>query len=429
MISKLHLSPTLSSTCALGWSLESGQAEIAMRLGAALWRFWVSEGALREGREWLERALAAGGDVDPATHARALHFLGNLAVDVSDKARARALYEGSLAIRRALGDQHGVAASLNGLGIIAIEEGDYDRARQLHEESLAIRREIGDEAGQGHSIFNLGRAAAEAGDLATARVHLQAALDLRRHLNDDVGVGYAMWLLGQVAVREGSIEEAATLNTEALARFQQVDDQFGTGYARLGQGWIDAARGDDGQAADGYRQALALFHAIGERYGALASLEGLAAIAAGHGEHELAARWWSVATAERLARRMPIPAVDRDAHDRALADTRAALGAVAFSAAWAAGAIVPFDAAVAETLSTAPTAPKAERARADMRGLTVREQDVLRLIAHGYTNPEIAEALYISRRTAATHVGHILEKLDIPSRAAAAAFAVRSGLV
>jgi predicted ATPase/DNA-binding CsgD family transcriptional regulator len=414
---------------ALEWSLRSGQVETALRLGAALWRFWVSEGTLREGRDWLELALAAGGDVDPATRARALQFLGNLAVDVSDKVRALALYEASLAIRRELGDKHGIAASLNGLGIVAIEEGDYDRARQLHEESLAIRREIGDLAGQGHSIFNLARTSAEAGDLAGARAQLQAALDLRHRLDDSLGVGYAAWLLGQVAVREGKVDEAEVLNTEAMARFEQVDDQLGTGYAHLGQGCIGAARGDDRQAADGYMQALARFHALGERYGALASLEGLAAIAASQGDHEVATRWWSAAAAERHARHMPLPAVDRERHQRALAGSRAALGPVAYSAAWAAGAIVPFAAAVTEALSKGPPSARQARGTIDARGLTERERDVLRLIAQGHTNPEIAEALYISQRTAATHVSHILEKLDVPTRTAAAAYAVRAGLV
>jgi DNA-binding CsgD family transcriptional regulator/tetratricopeptide (TPR) repeat protein len=413
---------------ALAWSLGSGRVETALRLSAALWRFWVSEGALHEGREWLERGLAAGGDVNPATRARALHFLGNLAVDFSDNARARALFEASLAIRRELGDQQGIAASLNGLGIVAIEEGDYDRARRLHEESLAIRGEIDDQVGVGHSIYNLGRTSAEAGDLAAARPLLQAALDLRYQMEDTLGIGYAAWLLSQVAVREGKIDEAEAMNTEALARFEQVDDQLGVGYARLGQGVVGAARGDDRQAVDGYTQALALFHALGERYGALASLEGLAAIAAGRGDHEVAARWWSVATAERHARHMPLPAVDRDQHQRTLAGSRAALGDVVFSAAWAAGAIVPFDAAVTEALSTAPPSPKTVRVTSGESGLTAREQEVLRLIAHGHTNQEIADALHISTRTAATHVGHILEKLDLHSRAAAAAFAVRTGM-
>jgi DNA-binding NarL/FixJ family response regulator len=61
-------------------------------------------------------------------------------------------------------------------------------------------------------------------------------------------------------------------------------------------------------------------------------------------------------------------------------------------------------------------------------GLTPRETEVLRLIAGGRSNKEIATELSISYRTATTHVASILGKLGVESRAAAAAFAVRGGI-
>jgi DNA-binding CsgD family transcriptional regulator len=65
---------------------------------------------------------------------------------------------------------------------------------------------------------------------------------------------------------------------------------------------------------------------------------------------------------------------------------------------------------------------------AEPHGLSARELEVLRLIAAGHTDREIAEALTISRRTATTHLTHILDKLGLDSRTAAAAHAVRHGL-
>jgi DNA-binding CsgD family transcriptional regulator len=64
----------------------------------------------------------------------------------------------------------------------------------------------------------------------------------------------------------------------------------------------------------------------------------------------------------------------------------------------------------------------------DSLGLTAREREVLALLAAGRSNPQIAEALFISRKTASVHVSNIIGKLDVSSRGEAAALAHRLGL-
>lgn len=61
--------------------------------------------------------------------------------------------------------------------------------------------------------------------------------------------------------------------------------------------------------------------------------------------------------------------------------------------------------------------------------LTAREQEVLRLVALGRTNPQVGEELFISRKTASVHVSNILSKLGVRTRGEAAAVAHRASFV
>jgi len=111
----------------------------------------------------------------------------------------------------------------------------------------------------------------------------------------------------------------------------------------------------------------------------------------------------------------------------------AALGEAGFAAALAAGRALPVPEMLAETERRAALAFRPSRGdrvgrSAAPSGLTARELEVLRLVATGRTNREIAAALFVTQRTAATHVTHILAKLGVESRIKAAAWAVRHGL-
>jgi DNA-binding NarL/FixJ family response regulator len=90
---------------------------------------------------------------------------------------------------------------------------------------------------------------------------------------------------------------------------------------------------------------------------------------------------------------------------------------------------MPLDDVIAEALSIAMAVASGDDAVAENPGgLTPREVQVLGLLVDGLSDREIAERLFVSRHTAANHVGSILSKLGVPSRAAAAAWAVRNGI-
>ena len=115
--------------------------------------------------------------------------------------------------------------------------------------------------------------------------------------------------------------------------------------------------------------------------------------------------------------------------DRDRQRLRAAMGAGAFDAEYAAGRVLDLtlamDTAVADEAGPAAPAPSDPLARF---GLTEREREVLLLLAAGRSNPEIGQALFISTKTASVHVSNILAKLGVSGRVEAAAVAHRLGV-
>jgi non-specific serine/threonine protein kinase len=112
-------------------------------------------------------------------------------------------------------------------------------------------------------------------------------------------------------------------------------------------------------------------------------------------------------------------------HDRAATRARAVLGEQRFAALRAAGRALSLEEAIAMAATvTVPESQSAPSLGSPAAGpLTTREHDVLRLIVAGQTDREIAETLFLSLRTVNTHVAHILAKLDVATRRAAATWA------
>ncbi|MGH2397248.1 MAG: ATP-binding protein, partial [bacterium] len=110
---------------AIEYSLATDDAEGALRLGTALWRFWHVRGHWTEGRQRLEAAISAATRAQPSLRARALHAAGMLAQRQGDYERATTLSEESLTLQQTLGDAHGIATSLTTLGNIAYVQANY----------------------------------------------------------------------------------------------------------------------------------------------------------------------------------------------------------------------------------------------------------------------------------------------------------------
>ena len=133
-----------------------------------------------------------------------------------------------------------------------------------------------------------------------------------------------------------------------------------------------------------------------------------------------------------------MPPIERADYERAVAAVRMQLGEQIFATAWNEGrAMTPEQALATRELATLPqpllsalsAIPPVKPAPTYPDGLTIREVEVLRLVAQGLTSAQIAEQLVISMVTVNFHVRSIYSKLGVTSRAAATRYAVEHHLV
>ena len=381
---------------ALAWLEQSGEDEALLQLVGTLWPLWYFRSHRSEGRQWLERALARAPAAPTALRARGLQGAGVLAHYQGDDERAVPLLEEALALCRSVGDRLGAALTLFVLGIVAEDNGDYDTAAARIEEALAI--------------FQV---AAETAWVALAHYHL-----------------------GVVASGQGAADQARAQLAEAVALFQDVGNRWGVAIALDYLGLVAADQGAVAEAAAWYIQSLPLVREAGSREDIIRGLAGLAVLAGASQQHEEAARLFGAVAGFGDVLGISFALPERAVYQRSERAVRSRLGEAAFATAYAMGRTAPLEHTlvaahdlVARLLSADHTSPYEEPSPKADSGLTPRELDVLRFIVVGSRDHEIAAALFLSRRTVQTHVRHLLTKLGVNTRAEAAAYAVRRGLV
>jgi DNA-binding CsgD family transcriptional regulator len=278
------------------------------------------------------------------------------------------------------------------------------------------------------AAYALALAALVEGDDARAATLLSEAVATSRGTGAQRALAYALTDLGGVACRQGDGDRAAALLAEGLALHRALGNQPGLADALIAAGVAVGRRGDHDGAEVLLREAAAVCQGLGDPERARRCLAGLAEVAAAHGHYARAARLLGAALAPRDRPGPVLPPAERAAQERLAADVRAALGATAT----ADGASPPPLAALAEALTPAgadaPGRGPARRHPAPPDGLTPREAAILRLIAAGRTNREIAGDLGVGVRTVESHVNNLYAKLHLRGRTEATAYAFRHGL-
>jgi len=400
---------------ALRWYLAREDQDGALALSSALSAFWLSRGHLTEGRRWLEQALALGDGPPTADWARAQVAAGLLAYHQADYAVAAVHLQRGLDQCRVRGDEADVAGVLAALALARARAGDLAPALHLAEEAVDAYRRLDDEAGVGRSLETLGRVLWIRGDYGQARARLQESLVVaRRHGARDVAAS-ALQGLGYVALVDGDLERASELLEESLAEFRELGDRWWALRGICALGHVAARRGAHAAARLQFEQGLQTARELGDPMLEAACLEGLAGA---HGP-AMAARLLGAAETLRERAGAAWPAFVNADSESSADRVRRALGDERFAAEWMRGRAM----GAAEILGLAHPHPPGNPA-----GLTVREAEVLRLVAGGLSDAQVAERLVLSVRTVHSHVRSIYRKLGVRSRSAATGYALRQGL-
>ena len=286
----------------LAWSAEN-DVDTGLRMGAALWRFWVVRGYMREGRAQLEGLLAhPRAQGKSRARAAALTGLGTLIFELGDSVGSKPVLAEALKMLRDLGDERGLATNLNHLGWITAQLGEIRASKALNKEALTLNTRLGQTRGVAVSLNNLGWLALYQGDFVKARELLSDSLALRLELGDRRGAAYAQVNLAWAERYLGHLTEANGRLETALGTLRQLGDHQLVAWALYQKGCLALARGEVEDARQQARASERLWREVGNHDGIALTLTTLADLTRICGELEEAAAL--LGEAQRLWQRL-----------------------------------------------------------------------------------------------------------------------------
>jgi predicted ATPase/DNA-binding CsgD family transcriptional regulator len=399
---------------AMRWALDNDEAETAVRLAGALWRvWWVSHPSgrkhwhdgVQEGRDWIEQALAHSRDLPAEAVAEAL--IGACAFNrlQGDVTTAQEYAEELLRRSRAAQYAYGTYWALYILGQLVTAH-----------EWRGTTFELDDPADKenGHPPNE-----------ALGRRLFRQALDLAASIrNPENHTAIVLERLAALERRAGAWDEAANCLSQAADLSRKTGNPHVLARSLVGYAQVLRHQGNYRSAAQILGEAALSLVNQPDLSGVHSVLVELALISSRLGQTERTIHF--LAAAEHL----PSHAQYQESHDQLVTRAIVKLGQSAFSSIWDAHHPRSLEEILNDIEAFAASIPDSRHAVAveSHRGLSPREVDVLRNLAEGLTNRDIAERLSLSERTVENHVLHILTKLDLGSRTAAAIYALRQGL-
>lgn len=426
---------------ALRWFLEQSKMDKASRLASALEWFWAGGSYWSEGLWWLEQILAQRHVLRTREQAMALTVAGKLAQMQGNYVQATLWGREGLAFFRQIEERGGIITALTHLAYTHIEQGEYDCAIMLAEEAYLLEQQAGRYTRA--LRCSLIRALVFAGKYERAQQLAEEVRSASQHLADQTGMPTVQITLGWIALLQSDLQAARTHLEAAWNGYRAVgfvrlmlEAQALLALVSMRQGALERAREQYQELA---QQCLARAEAgyIPQVLGP--ALRGLGLVAAQQGHHVLAARLWGAA--QRLN---PIMwPFEKEVYHAQVSAVSALFDEATFALLWKQGEHLSPEALLAMqeqgdlpiSLSEVPlphmasplvivSHPVVPRWQGV---LTAREGEVLRLLAEGKTNRQIAEELVISPRTVNTHLTSLYQKMDVTSRTAATRVAIEHG--
>jgi len=439
---------------AVAFSLAQADPEPGLRLATALRVFWQARGHAAEGADMVQALLdvpAAQGST--LTRARALAAAAHILSKTGGYTIAGGYCDEALAIARAAGDEILVADLLNERAWVLVSQGCHEAALQLIESGLGLARRLQDPHLTGLLLSTRAYATYGAGKHADAVRDVAEALRLSRQAGDQLMVGQMLGNLGTYELAANDLDAARRHLAESVHIARTFNSRSDIVYQTFNLGLAEYLGGSPAAAEALFAESLDLARRTGMRSSTAYALIGLALAGRGGADPRWSARVHGAADQALADLGHSLEPLEKRLADLDRQRLRAAMGDAVFDAEYAAGRTLDSAhvlATLGRTDAAAAPARVAHKALPGMsagRGgalvsgrdaavsgepavvLTPRELDVLKLVAQGLSNPDIARRLVVSEHTVHRHLANILRKLGLSSRTAAAAWGVRAGLL
>jgi len=338
---------------ALTWASGRKDAELALKLGGALWLFWSVRVYFSEGRRWLQEALAMDGRVSPEVRAMALAGVGELAEDQGELDRAKEACQEGLELLAHEEGREAREAKLNlleRLGWVAWRREEHGQAQQLFEEGLALSREMNDTWWLATFLSYLAIVPHSLGDYERATELTEESMDLFREQGDKFSLAGCLINLAMMVYSQGDLGRAAQLTEEGVALHRELGTRGGVSTGLYNLGWMALLQDDLGRAAELYRESLSLSWDIGMNPLVQMALEGIACLAGAKGEAERAAQLWGAAQSLHETKGIPRDIDFLAEADARISAVRSGMGEEAWQEAWRKGRVMTLDEAVSYAL-------------------------------------------------------------------------------